>query len=380
MKILLFIIILSTTFIIADENQADENYFFLGEYYLLQEDYSKAEEYYLLALKQDPGSIEIFNTLIDLSLQTKDYEKALTYVLESITFSPLDDKLIDMAINLYAYLDQTDSAYQLIENKIQEYPENIDLIMKKLAILVSEYKWKEVIESCVDILLIDPENQEIYQTMMEIGFRTDEFDGLLSGLDILMDRYPDEVVFVISYIRILYGIGDQSQILNELWELNTRFPKNVIILNQLAQQLNDSENFNLADSIYIQLIEEDDPEALALNNYAYNLCARDGVSETVLDQALKYGSLALENSPDNASYLDTVGWIYFQMGEYELAEHFLIASLTIDQENAIIYEHLSDVYAKAKQVRKAVEALDKAIAIDQDNEQLKEKRTLLSHE
>ncbi len=269
-----------------------------------------------------------------MSLETKDYEKALTYVLESITFSPLDDKLIDMAINLYAYLDQTDSAYQLIENKIQEYPENIDLIMKKLAILVSEYKWKEVIESCVDILLIDPENQEIYQTMMEIGFRTDEFDGLLSGLDILMDRYPDEVVFVISYIRILYGIGDQSQILNELWELNTRFPQNVIILNQLAQQLNDSGNFNLADSIYIQLIEEDDPEALALNNYAYNLCARDRVSETVLDQALKYGSLALENSPDNASYLDTVGWIYFQMGEYELAEHFLIASLTIDQENA----------------------------------------------
>lgn len=379
MKISLFVIILSTTTILVCNPQNDENYFFLGEYYILQEDYEKAEESYLLALKEDPGSVEIFNSLIDLSLQLKDYEKALTYTLQAIDFAPLDYELIDKAINLYIFLDQKDSAYQFINKKVQNYPEDTNLLMRKLTVLVSLFNWKETIETCIDILLIEPENQEIYQTMLEIGFQTEEFDLLLTGFDKLINKFPDEKVFAVSYIRILYLVGNQTQVLEELKVLNKKYPQNDIFLNQLAQQLNDMGNYLQSDSLYLSMVMSEDPDisATAMNNYAYNLCTRENSNKSTLKTALDYSSMAIEKSPNNPSFLDTAGWIYFKLREYELAEHFLLISLEIDNKNSVIYEHLSDVYTKTNQKTKALDALNKAISLDQNNENLKEKRTLL---
>ena len=376
MKISLIVIILSTASILISNPQSDENYFFLGEYYILQEDYAKAEENFLLALKDDPGSIEIFNSLIDLSLQTKDYEKALSYTLQATEFAPLEYNLIDKVINLYVYLDQKDSAFQFIEEKVQNYPENTDLLMRKLTVLISQYNWQESIETCIGILLIEPENREIYQTMLEIGFQTEEFDLLMTGFGKLINEFPDNAGFAVSYIRILYLVGNQSQILQELRVLNRRFPQNDIFLNQLAQQLNDMGNYLQSDSLYLSMISSKDPDvsATAMNNYAYNLCTRKNASKNTIKAALDYGRMAIENSPNNPSFLDTIGWIYYKLGENELAEHFLLISLEMDNENPVIYEHLSDVYAKTNQKTKELDALDKAISIDQNNENLKEKR------
>jgi len=277
-------------------------------------------------------------------------------------------------------MEQPDSAIRFIERKIQESPEDIDLQVKKLTLLVTEYKWKEVIELCVEILLKTPDDQEIFQTMLEIGFRTQDFDSIFTGLDTLMSNFPENPLFMGSYIRILYSISNSDQVLTELWTLNDRFPHHNVILNQLAQQLSDLGKFASSDSIYQQLINRDDPDANALNNYAYNLSTRQNITEQELDKALEYGCIALELFPDNASFLDTIGWIYYQMDQFELAEHFLLESLKTEQSNAVIFEHLSDVYVRIKQIDKAVKALDSAISIDSENDLLKAKRKNLGHE
>ena len=62
------------------------------------------------------------------------------------------------------------------------------------------------------------------------------------------------------------------------------------------------------DEIYIKLINTDDKDAQAYNNYAYSL-----ERNVKLDQALEMAKKAIEIEPENPSYLDTIGWVYFKL-------------------------------------------------------------------
>ena len=55
-------------------------------------------------------------------------------------------------------------------------------------------------------------------------------------------------------------------------------------------------------------------------NYLGYMLADKGVR---LNEALKLIRKAVEQEPMNGAYLDSLGWAYFKLGEYELAEENL---------------------------------------------------------
>ncbi len=89
----------------------------------------------------------------------------------------------------------------------------------------------------------------------------------------------------------------------------------------------------------------------AMNLWAYSLAIR-GVR---LQEAQKYAEKAVSLSPQDASYQDTLAWVYFQQGKLERALDLL---QNIDRqalvENAEIAYHLAAVYAAMGQKDKAV--------------------------
>ena len=58
---------------------------------------------------------------------------------------------------------------------------------------------------------------------------------------------------------------------------------------------------------------------MALNYLGYMLADRG----TRLDEALGYIRRAVALDPQNGAYLDSLGWAYYKMGNYELAEENL---------------------------------------------------------
>jgi tetratricopeptide (TPR) repeat protein len=110
-----------------------------------------------------------------------------------------------------------------------------------------------------------------------------------------------------------------------------------------------------------------------LNNYAYNISIRENSGIKMLQTALDYASLALDQDPENASFLDTVGWIYYKMEKNELAEYFIIQSLKYNDSNPIIFEHLGDIYVSMNNMMNAISAYENAIEIDSQNEIIQKK-------
>jgi tetratricopeptide (TPR) repeat protein len=100
-----------------------------------------------------------------------------------------------------------------------------------------------------------------------------------------------------------------------------------------------------------------DPEnADAHNAIAYHY-AQAGEN---LQKALEYVNKALESDPENAAYLDTLGWVLYKMGDYEGAvKHLRRAAAKMS--DAVIFDHLGDALLGTGDTEGAVSAWRKAL-------------------
>lgn len=146
-------------------------------------------------------------------------------------------------------------------------------------------------------------------------------------------------------------------------------PDNVDLLGTLGLIYDGEEDWANCDSIYLLALSIDSSNALVLNNYAYSLSKRGDK----LDLALEMVSKAIESEPNNSSYLDTYGWVYFKMGNYPKAQEYIRKSLDISGDNSVVLDHLGDVYSKMGNKAKAIEYWKKALELEQDNADIKNK-------
>jgi len=93
-----------------------------------------------------------------------------------------------------------------------------------------------------------------------------------------------------------------------------------------------------------------------------------------LDEAEAMIKHALESEPDNASYLDSLGWVEFRKGKFDQALNDLLrAAKAAEREDPVVFEHVGDAYLKLNRTREALEAWQKALALDPQNKNLADK-------
>ncbi|MFH1195999.1 MAG: tetratricopeptide repeat protein [bacterium] len=142
---------------------------------------------------------------------------------------------------------------------------------------------------------------------------------------------------------------------------------NYQVLGMLGMIFNSKKEWEKCDYYYSKALKVDSTDATLLNNYAYSLSVR-GIE---LDRALKMVSKALESDPENSSFLDTIGWIYYMLGDYEKAEEHVLKSLKVESANSEVLDHLAQIYNKIGNTQMAIEYLRKAVEVDPNNQELK---------
>jgi len=93
-----------------------------------------------------------------------------------------------------------------------------------------------------------------------------------------------------------------------------------------------------------------------------------------LDEAEGMIRRALESEPNNASYLDSLGWVEFRKGNFDQAlTDLLRAAKTAEHDDPVVFEHIGDTYLKLNRMPEALEAWQKALTLDPKNKNLAEK-------
>ncbi|MBY0586564.1 tetratricopeptide repeat protein [bacterium] len=91
-----------------------------------------------------------------------------------------------------------------------------------------------------------------------------------------------------------------------------------------------------------------------------------------LDQAEVMIRKALEAKPDEPAYLDSLGWVLFKLERYEqAAESLRKATDSPKGQDAVIYDHLGDVYLKLNKKVEAGRAWEKARELLTENKTTK---------
>jgi tetratricopeptide (TPR) repeat protein len=113
------------------------------------------------------------------------------------------------------------------------------------------------------------------------------------------------------------------------------------------------------------------PDFHAALNYLGYTFAEAGEN---LDEALKLIQRAVALDPDNGSYVDSLGWAYYQLGRHDEARGYLERAVRLEPADATLQEHLGDVYVALGQNDRAREAYHRALELGDDNaEQVRRK-------
>ena len=288
-----------------------------------------------LSLDKDSVNWQVKMFLGEIALREREDSLAISYFKNVTELARWNGEAWIRLGSLYFDNKKYSEAVSLLEEAVQNFPDNfaVNFILGISYMQLNKYlNAKNYLKKAVDI---DSKN---VNALSAYGYT-------LSQL-----KQPEDAVYY----------------LNEALKLS---PQNVELLGTLGLIYNTLKKYPESDSIYTKALEVDSTNSLVLNNFAYSLAER-GIQ---LHNALKMAQEAVAKDSLNSSYLDTMGWVYYQLGEYELAEKFISEAAKLDKQNATIMEHLGDITFKRGKKNEAVVIWQKALNLNSDNPELKQK-------
>ncbi len=124
-----------------------------------------------------------------------------------------------------------------------------------------------------------------------------------------------------------------------------------------ATILDHDKNYSGAEIEYKKALALAPNNQAILNDYGYMLADQG----TRLPEALAMVKKAVEIDPQNGSYLDSLGWVYFKLGQYGPAETNLHQAIDRSPADASIHDHLGQVYEKTGRLKLAVDQWERAM-------------------
>ncbi len=117
------------------------------------------------------------------------------------------------------------------------------------------------------------------------------------------------------------------------------------------------KKFDQAEQMFRQVLQQDPNNGMTLNYLGYMLADHNSHLEEAL--ALIKKALALE--PQNAAYLDSLGWAYFRLGNFDQAEENLRKAADKTPNDATVQDHLGELYAKTGRLKLAAAHWERAL-------------------
>lgn len=134
-------------------------------------------------------------------------------------------------------------------------------------------------------------------------------------------------------------------------------PRGMYVLAQVLEARGDMRG---AEQALRDLLQRDPTDATALNYLGYMFAERG----EQLDEAVNLVQRALKEEPGNPSFLDSLGWAYFQQGKLDLADPPLTEAAEKMPNNSVILDHLGDLRFKQQRFADAATAWERSLAGD----------------
>lgn len=352
----------------------------LSQFYLENKQPDEAKKVLKDALQRNPRDPETLITLSDIYINEGDWQTS-GEILNTIVSDPLVSdmnkvELVQYMLSRFSSEQGNEEYFDTVQSMIETLvSENKDFglshaLAAEFYSMIEDYSRALVhLESTTTLM---PENEEAWRQRLQLLQMQNRYDETIEvGLQ-ADNNVPDDAL-IQFFLGGAYFLSDDNdnaiKWLESASEMPARATLKSVILGTLGDSYASADDWESAYEAYENAIRYDSENDVTLNNYAYYLAERDKRIEEAKEMAEK----ALALSPGNTTYLDTMGWIYFKMGEYEKAKEYIESSLNSGSTSAEVMEHMGDVYEKLGDNNKAMHWWEKALQQDDSRTHLQEK-------
>lgn len=209
-------------------------------------------------------------------------------------------------------------------------------------ILAIQEKKQPALNNYIQSISLDNSHYKIWQQIIFLASELNQNDTIIKYSEKAVEVFPTQPIFYYyagsafhykkNYTKAIEQFTTGKKITINNNDLVVQF------LSQLGDSYNAIKNHPKSDSSYDEALQLDPENVHVLNNYSYYLSLR----KEQLEKAKKMCEKMLIKSPNEAAYLDTYGWVLYQLKDYENAKKYIEKAL-LKTSDATIIEHYGDI-------------------------------------
>jgi tetratricopeptide (TPR) repeat protein len=336
--------------LIATAPEEAKYYGILAELYAANNMDSEAVDTYQKALKIDPDNAYINLSLSEYYRQKRDYPKGFIYLEKAFNSEELDiDSKVKILLSYYVVSEKSEELKQqslaLCDVLIKAHPKEAKAYSVAGDFYYRDKKLEKSKEYFSRAVELDKSKYVIWNQLLIIESELQQFTEMIKHGKEAIELFPNEpTVYLLLGIAYLQEKNPQEALI-VLNQGKNMIIDNKPLLGQFYANIGDAyyrtKQMEQSDEAYEEALKINPNDTYVLNNYAYYLSLRN----VKLDKAEEMSKKSNELERDNASYNDTYGWILYGLGKYEDAKLWLEKAVANGAaNNAVILEHLGDVY------------------------------------
>ncbi len=373
----------------------------LARLYLENQQLDKAAAVYQQLLKRQPDHLQAALEYGKI-LEQRDPDGAIELYQTIVARNPRAAAVRQHLAQYFLARHQLDAALVQFQAVWQQYPENLQILNRIGLIQLELENWIDaentfrllleadnnhdsigyylamalsgqgkVTEAISALELISSESPIDPQARLQLAYLYKESDRDDQAIAILRRMIQDDIHQTEVYYYLVAFLGDredhQAAIAVALAGVEKN-PEAVQLLYQLGVLYEKLANRQAAVATMEKILLLDDAHSNALNFLAYHQAEK----EIDLPLALSRAQKALAISPSGYVH-DTLGWVYFKMGRYSESREQLEKATELHPDDAVIYEHLGDLYRAMNLWDAAAAAYRRALELDPQAQQIEDK-------
>jgi tetratricopeptide (TPR) repeat protein len=348
-------------------------------------------------LKADPHNESYLVLKADILQRTNQAEQGIKLIAKAARRDDASDELRFTYGKLLGDSGQSEKAREVFEALHAEKPQNRDVLFALGLLALEDEDGKQAKSFFSQLLKLGDPSQQASYFMGLAEQMSGNIDAALvwfASVPVNSNRFD---MAQNSYVNILVERGQLDKAREHLAAMRKELPQQALqyymfeasLLREqgqsqvafdlisgaikqypLSEELRYSramiaESINKLDVLESDLrwiLEKDPDNAQALNALGYTLTDRTDRHQ----EALTMIQRALELKPGDPFYLDSLGWVYYRLGDLEKAEKFLREALEV-QPDTEFSAHLGEVLWERGKKDEAMQVWQKALEQDADN-------------
>jgi tetratricopeptide (TPR) repeat protein len=360
--------------VIADANPEDaQTYLRISEIYRRQGKYDQALESLKKAEAMVPDALEVpYNIAVVYQAQAR-YDEAVKILQDLLKKTEKSESSYSQADrnNRAIFMERLGMVYRDQEN----YTAAVEAFRRMIPLgddnartgyqdVIDTYReakqWPQATAAAKEAVQKLPNDRELRMVLDAQLADTDDPEKPLADVRSLLKGTPEDREV---YLRLaimdqrLKRWSDSEEALNKAEQLSTKAEDKEYVYFLRGSTLEREKKYDQAEAEFKKILAVN-PQSAATLNYLGYMNADRGVQ---LEESLNYIKQAVSLEPTNGAYLDSLGWAYFKLGKYDLAEESLTKASLRMESDPTVQDHLGDLYQKTGRLKLAAAHWERAV-------------------